>query len=169
MRFFTSRWHGGEMPDDANDAVVPAYEEHFATIVDRLPLVLRAFASTINIHDALLRSCRVDYAHGSLQLDLLVGDLQSGYADLQMCYDGISLAPADRVALARIALDSAAEALYDELDVGLDGTFIHRWLWWPYVEFDVEFAGFTYEVTPRRDRSLVRDDQPFLEVPPTAG
>jgi hypothetical protein len=169
MRFFTRRWHGGELSDAESDGVAPAYEKHFATIAAQLPPALHEFTRTLKIHDALMRSCRVDDTHGTLALDLLIGDLGIGYFDLRLFYEGVSLAPSDRAALARVALDPEADALYDELDISPDGTFIHRWLWWPYAEFDITFAGFSYTVTPRPDRSVVRDAQPFVVVRPSAG
>jgi hypothetical protein len=155
MRFFTSRWHGGEISDAESDAVVTAYKAHIGSIAEQLPPALREYSQRLSIHDALLQSCRIDDAGGTLELTLIVGDREVGYSDLRLSYGGVALAHADRQALSMIARNPEAEALYDEIDLSRDGAFIHRWLWWPYTEVDIQFAGFAYAVTPRpRDRAL---------------
>lgn len=166
MRFFSSRWHGGDLPDDESDAVIPAYEAHLARIRDRLPPSLRAFSESVSIHDGLLRACVVDHARGTVTLELLVGDLGAGYADLRLAYGGVQFAHTTLDTLALAARDPRAEALYDELDIAPDGALVHRWLWWPYLDVELRFTEFGYEGTPRADRDIVRADRVFTETRP---
>ena len=47
------------------------------------------------------------------------------------------------------------ELLYDEVDVGEDGTLVHRILFWPSEEVTIEFASLTVRTWPVPDRRVL--------------
>lgn len=162
MKFFTREWHGGD--DDEPDGRFEAYRVHLDGILSRLPPRLLTFAKAVNVHDALVRQVRLDRRARALTLDLRVGNTGSGYFDLDIHYGGLQLATLDGQALARIAQNQRAEALYDEFDLAPNGRFVHRWLWWPYEDVDLEFESFEFTCEPRDGREFEYPAAPFVEI-----
>ena len=152
------------MCDAHSDAVVAAYQQHRASITDALPQRFQEFESSHSIHDAQVRRLRLDHGQRTLGMELIAGDNDRGYSDLHLTYLGVDRLPSVAPVLARIAGNSEAEALYAEIDVGADGTFLHRWLWWPYEELDICFTAFDFAVTPRTRRSFRRPSVQFVQV-----
>lgn len=169
MRFLTRAWHAGDLDDDRADAIAAEYQAHRVAVASRLPTRLQAFDARFSVHDALVRAIQLDPAARTLRLELVVGDLRTGYADLRLEYQDVDVATLDTGTLADIARDPRAEALYDEVDIASDGRFEHRWLWWPYRELDVRFGAFDFEAVPRPDREVERAAEPYVEIEPPAG
>ena len=164
MKFFTKAWHAGDMSDDRVDEIRADYLSHLATVLLALPRQFRSFAETISIHDAQVRSIRLDRTSGVLELELRAGDRQVGYFDLTITYRGVQFDSLDSHALAEIAAGTEFEALYDEVDVAQHGGYEHRWLWWPYRDLNIRFAAFEYAVSPKANRDFDRTATPFVEI-----
>lgn len=169
MRFLTRAWHAGELSDEDCDRVEDEYRAHQRLVRPKLPPRLRAYAESISIHDGRLRSVRLDRSTRDLRVALRAGDTPRGYFDLDLVYTGVSLDALDVTALALIARDPKAEALYDELDVTNEGLLQHRLLFWPYREVAITFLGFEFSQTPAPDRSFTRPREPFEETDAHAG
>jgi hypothetical protein len=161
MKYFTQQWMRGDMTDEKSDAIVPAYWDYLATLLPKMPPVVRELATTINIHDGLIEMVVFDRAAQQLRLELLVGDLHEGYASIHLCY---SSAVFETGTLKVIASDSESEALYDEVDVQPDGRFEHRILFWPYRELGISFGSLALTKVPRVDRKRANVPERFIET-----
>ena len=151
MRFFTPAWHGGDLSDEDADAVPSRYAEHLASVLPRLPDGLRERLTSVNLHDAQFAECTVDHRRRQLRLSLLAGNNQASYATIDLEYHDVAI---DRLSLASLrsaVADPKTELLYDEVDIE-DGYAVHRFLAWPYQEFDVYFGTMQSRVktAPRR-------------------
>ena len=138
MRFFTREWHSGELPDDEADAVGVAYHAHIQSLSEALPPGVRELATTLNLHDALVRRVLLDGNRRELRLELRCGDQQRGYEDVALTYHGTVLTQQSLHDL-RGATERGGEVLYDEVDVIGDGLFSHQLLLWPLtLHFDAQ-------------------------------
>jgi hypothetical protein len=169
VRFLTRDWHGGARSDAESEAVAAAYNAHRASVLPLLPVRFRVFAETVDIHDAMVREIRLDLVADTLCIDLRAGDLRQGYFDLSIRYGVVDVSTINRRALALIAQDPDAEALYHEVDVAANGRYEHRWLWWPYRELDVRFVEFDFATELRSDRIFQLSAAPFVEIVEPAG
>jgi hypothetical protein len=169
VRFLTRAWHAGDTPDEDEEAIGAAYRAHRASVLPALPARFRAFAETIDIHDARVRGIHLDRRARTLELSLRSGDLPTGYLDLEVRYLGVDLGSLDTGALEAIGRNPRAEALYHEVDVAGKGWFEHRWLWWPYQDLDVKFRAFDFATEPRPDRAFERADDAYVEIDGPAG
>ena len=152
------------MSERKAEAVAARYRSHLASLLPTLPEPVRRFVTTVNIHDGLLRQATLDCAARTLTLELRCGDVPHGYFDLTLHYNGVDVARRDRGALAAIAQNVMAEALYHEFDRVEGERFVHRWLWWPYREFDVSFTGLQFETMERSDRTWSRSMPTYREL-----
>ena len=145
MRFFTIDWWQGALGDDAAEAVVPAYQKHFAAIRERLPFAFRCIGEpgAPPLHDAHL-----------LELDLGLGVRRAKltFADYSMkkrfalVYDGVETFRATGHPQKGLGVPHGFGDLgYDEQDVIGDGLFEHRLLFSNGIELQIQFAGFAVE------------------------
>ena len=129
-----------------------------------MPEALLTLARDISQHDALIRQVHAEPAAARLGLQLVCGDLQTGYFDLNLEYREVDWSNVDRAVLARRAEDEETEILYDELDRLPDGSYEHRILLWPEDEIRLRFRGLTFHRTERTDREFVRAREPYVET-----
>jgi hypothetical protein len=111
MKYFTRQWANGELPDEAYDATVRAYADHIAQLLPRLPRPLAILARDVSLHDALVRCVVVDRTSDKICLELLCGDLQAGYYDLDVTYLGVHWETLKEETLARRVRDPGTELL----------------------------------------------------------
>ena len=160
MKYFTQHWHDGGMTDEESDAIAAAYADYRATLLPRMPPAVQELATAINIHDGLIEIAVFDRAAQHLRLELLIGDLQEGYANIHLCYSNASF---EIATLKDVACDSESEALYDEIDVQPEGRFEHRVLFWPYREIVISFGSLVLTRVPRSDRKRIDVPERFIE------
>lgn len=167
MKFFTRSWANGDMDDAECRAVSVRYKDHLDAILPVLPDAVGRLATAINVHDGLIRRACFEAGSRTFALALRCGDLQVGNFDLDLTYSHAELCPGDLAQLREVASDAGAEALYDEVDMGGDATYIHRVLFWPSAEIEVTFRELTLRITPRPDREVTREG--FVELGSSAG
>ncbi|WP_309708937.1 hypothetical protein [Armatimonas sp.] len=122
-----------------------------------------------SLDDALPRFLKIDQVNKTLTLGLLVGDLQRGYFETSLHYQGITLSPMETQILCLLVSDDNNEVAWGELDRAPSGTFTHCLRWRTRVEtgrvpdvvtyfLDVDtivrFTDFSLELKPREDRTL---------------
>ena len=78
------------------------------------------------LHDGLIRSVTLGRPHQALEIAFRCGDLQAGYFDLVLVYAHLEIGACNLSDLETIAEDPKSEALYDEIDVGMTGPWLHR-------------------------------------------
>ena len=127
-----------------------AWRDHNERIRPLLPSSLQELQKT-QLHDALIRSLRIDAAQRTLQLRLLCDDLD-GFFDLRLDYKDIELTPQEMSLLCLIA-HAEAEVDRDEIDLAPAGrseagvqsgespVFIHRISWHTGIQTDREATG----------------------------
>ncbi len=124
--------------------------------------------------DALIAKVEHDREKRVLRVTLRGGDLQMGYYNLVLTYEGAELLPEHDAALATIARSAhshrrhGCDLAWHELDVAEDGMIEHRllfhasewyhpttdgWLW-----FAVQCRALRWRREPRRTRELPSDD-----------
>jgi hypothetical protein len=140
-----------------------AYQRRLAEIVGRFSPGVRRLAYDLSLHDALVHRVVVNRKHQQLALELLCGDLQGGYFDLDLAYRGVALSPEVLTALAAASRDRRTEVLYDELDFTWPRGFAHRLLFWPDGETEILFADLEIATRVRGDRVLSLAGDPFVE------
>lgn len=154
MKYFTRAWATGGLTDADYESVLPSYRRHFDRIEGSLPAGLITLARELSIHDGLIRRVVVDRQADTLALELLCGDLQIGYFDLDLVYGQVDWGVVDIIALARRAEDRDTEILYDEVDCQSKGVYEHRILFEPDDEIEIRFSRFELRKHPRKDRNL---------------
>ena len=137
------------MPDTEAERVVSMYEAHLAALGPRLPSGARRLQSEVSLHDGLLRA--VEYAADRFELSFHAGDNSTGYFDARLSYNDAKLFPSDEQFLRTAVGRRDVELLSDEFDAA-DRYWVHRFLFWPYLEVSVYFGAFTLAVTPTLGR-----------------
>lgn len=145
MKRFTREWATGQLSNQESERVPQLYEEHLMDIQGRLSPDALALARTVNIHDGHMKKWR--QTGTTIELELVAGDLQSGYQRIVLVFVGASLL--EPPSLDDLGFtDAGTELLYDELNVADDGRFEYRVLVSPAGEFAIRFAGVTIQTTP---------------------
>lgn len=163
MKYFTQEWASGVLPDEEWQNIPLKYEQHLHSILDRLPESIKELANNTNLHDGLIRRILVNRKNKTIAIELRCGDLQCGYFDIDMEYSGVNFETADLVNLAKIARDRNTELLYDEVDIGENGNYVHRILFHPLNEISIIFSTLKTIKTSKPDRSFPLGRDPYKE------
>jgi hypothetical protein len=163
MKFFTREWHGGDLPEDQVSNIVLRYAAHIDALSPMLAATVRTLAQGVNVHDGRIMSVTFDQAHQKLELALRCGDLQVGYFDVLLVYAHININGCSLSDLKTIAEDPKAEVLYDEVDRSEIGPWVHRILFWPYREIQIEFGELDLHLESKPDRKFSRRSPVYLE------
>jgi hypothetical protein len=168
MKWFTRQWQSGDPSDDESEKVVAAYWAHVESLLPRLPATVRALAQGMSLHDGRIRRCLVDSPGSKITLTLRCGELASGYFDLELTYCDVVMLGKTLKQLKSVAGDPSTEALYDEIDSGGQGRWVHRILFWPYREVSVQFRQLELRMIPRKNRDF-RRRAGLVTLPGTSG
>lgn len=129
------------------------YWRHVEELRPQLPEAVRRLALDINLHDAKIAQWETN--EGVLRAGFKWGDLQVGYWLSTLTYEAaqVRLAAGE----AHWLDDPEIEVLYDEVDVGDDGRFEHRLLFWPRGEIAIRFRSLALETEPLQELDYQRD------------
>ncbi len=164
MKYFTRSWLNGGMSEAEHEATVASYSDYLDRVVPELPQSIAALAREPSLHDALIRRVVLDFAAQSLKLELLSGDLQFGYFDVEILYRRVEWSLLDQAALVRRAEDPETEFLYDEVERISGDTYEHRVLFWPDDEIAIRFGELEFQRKPRDGRDLERLQRPVVRL-----
>jgi hypothetical protein len=114
LKFFTTAWHQGDLPDAEADQVFAEYEAHLAALGPNLPDDARRLSADVSLHDALV--LRVERGSSSLEVQFRAGNNQSGYFTVTLWYGSVALSDADEQFLTGATGRRDIELLYDEFD-----------------------------------------------------
>lgn len=154
----------GELPDTKAQAIEESYLRHVQRLLSKLPSAIAELAASTSLHDGLIRRVRVDKHGQSVLIELLCGDQQGGYLDLDLLYHGVDLGTLELETLARLARDRRVEILRDEIDQRKGGGYEHRMLFWPEGELTVPFEELRLSKRPRKERSIPYVGDPYEEI-----
>jgi hypothetical protein len=141
MKFFTREWHSGGMPEGEAVRVQAEYAAHIEALKSSLPEDVLLLVNEVSLHDGAVQNL---VSTGRELTLVLRAENQVGEFDARLRYENCA-APKEELAF----LEQAAEhprvvLLYNEF-VRLDGSWIHRMLFWPCHEVTLEFTSFSLE------------------------
>ena len=165
MKYFSRAWASGEIDPEEAEKIRRAYWDHVDRLLPRCSEEVAELAISVNLHDAILRHVFVDREAEKLRIELICGDLQAGYRDIDLSYSGL---PRDEPMLAILkerARDRQSAILYDEVDMDEQDRFVHRILFWPEGEIAIGFTTVAIRQTSREDRVVPTPDDVFSDGP----
>ncbi len=162
MKYFTRAWASGDLSDTEQEQILESYQEHLSRHRSVLSGNIAKLATRISLHDGLVRRVVIDRRTVELKLELLCGDNQVGYFDLDLTYRGVQWDGFDLEVLERRARDRRTEILYDEVDVLSDGVFEHALLFWPEDEVSIRFYELDIVKTVRDEPSIAFAGDPVV-------
>lgn len=145
MRWFDRDFVTGALSDDEWQERQEGFQEHLARIRPQLLDGAEQILGSFSLHDGQVAEWF--YEPGvTLQVRVLVGDLQHGYQWLTLRYAEAVLSGATEADLDRWwpADELATEIIEEEVDIVGD-VFEHRMLLWPKGEVGVRFKTLTVE------------------------
>jgi hypothetical protein len=153
MKYFTTEWRNGSMPDLEVERVTSSYWHNLARIAPRLPFNVHKLATEMNLHDGLFVQFRLNRNVSEVSIRLISGDLRSGYRDITLRYVEVSIEALDPLAISTIAANPASELLYDEIDIDAKGLIHHAMAFYPFGEVEVIFKDVKITENQQLDRS----------------
>ena len=163
MRFFTRDWHSGTMGDEQAALAEVRYATRLAEIQTQLPQALRDRTESAVLHDAQFQRCTVNHRLRLVSFSLIGGDNQVGYRSIDLNYNGVDFSRLALDALRSAVADPDTEILYHELDVEGE-LFVHRYLAWPYQEFDIYFRDAQLQTSPGAARLPRQREVKYVEI-----
>ncbi len=160
MRFFSRDW-ASRMDDLDVDLVIADYEAHLSALQGSVGSIIMSFGTSrrLSLHDGLLDHLLITTATRSICLSLAIGDLQVGYAILQLSYRGAEVVCPDPKLLRSIFQTRNVEIHYDEFDVepsqdSSASCFYHRLSLLPeeFGEIVIRFDDFDFSTTSMGQR-----------------
>lgn len=151
MKYFKREW-SEEVDAAETDRAHQAYLQHLRQIEERLSSDLRKLATDVSLHDALFKAFDYDDSASVLEIRLRCGDLQVGYFDLDLHYEGACIVNGYTPALAAAVHNPKTEVLYDEVDVADGSLFEHRMLLWPQGDVTIRFRHCSLSYSPVTSR-----------------
>lgn len=165
MKYFTRSWARGELTPEESEETRRAYWSHVESLVGRLPRAVAELATSVDLHDAIIRRVSVDRRAAGLRIELRCGDQQVGYFDAVLRYLGVPLEETDLASLEDRARDPRTEVLCDEVDIDGDGHLCHRFLFWPDGELEIRFASLALSRLKKDRRVEPRPEDVYSEGP----
>jgi hypothetical protein len=151
MRFFSHEW--STIDDIEADLVFIQYKNLVSTISNTYKLPITRFVEECDLRGALVDMFSILSIRNTLRLDLIAGDVQSGYFLLSILYSGSSF---DYIGedLAATLDSRTTRVRFDEFDLDNKGVPHHRLLMWPRDrgEIDIQFSGIEWSKRMLPDR-----------------
>jgi hypothetical protein len=144
MKFFTRGYR--DWTDDEYGAVARAYHQYVNSIADRFPAEVMALYR-LDLHDGLFLTVAADERAQTVSMRLRCGNLQVGYFDVNVGYEGAAIVETETGDVLAVVHDPEAEILYDEVGIGETRAFEHRLLLWPRGELTICFDRLSVETT----------------------
>jgi hypothetical protein len=161
MKYLTKAWRSGSLPDSEVDRLRNNYWEYIEKNKNSFPTGIRLLATEINLHDGQFTSVVVNQSAKTLNMSLVVGDLQVGYEDLELKYSIVDFTRLSIDALRFLANSEQTEFLYDEIENLGNGNYEHRISFWPDSELSIQFKAVEIIRQPRKDRERVFNNAIF--------
>jgi len=163
MKYFTKSWHEGKYSEERIERIRDSYWKHLETIQSRLPESVLFIAKNLDLHDSLFRKITYDSRNKLLFMGLRCGDSKSGYFDFDLEYGNVVIAEHSLNVLNKSIQNPRTEILYDEIDVQKKMS-VHRFLLWPYQEFEIVFSQLSYVRRPALDRKVNENGERFIAL-----
>jgi len=150
MKYFTIQWAKGELSDKEYKKVFTNYWKNLEKIKNELPNRVYFFARNIDLHDGLFKQIKYE-GNTNLEIIITCGDIQKGYSDILLKYTSASIIPDIFTEAFEEIQQNKIEILSDEIDISND-IFVHRFLIYPFKEFEIYFSGLDFMKINVKDR-----------------
>lgn len=160
MKYFTNKWFDVDTSDDELNTIRDSYWESLRKISNKFSNQIFDLAFNTNLHDGIIYKIISDRNNSTMDLFIRIGDLQSGYEDLEIKYLNISFNNLSDNILKDIIDNEDFEILYDEISLkGKD--FLHCILFENHKEIELLFGSleiFKKKVPDRiiREKSFIK-------------
>ncbi len=167
MKFFTldayRSWYDSAQPFEESsplDEAAATYRQHLKEMEGKLPPTVLDLARLRGVDDGVVVEVHHLRCLQQLLLVLRCGDLQVGYYDLALTYEGASLAARDEWMLAKIARSTKSawrhesDIAYHEIDRSEHGWIEHRLLFHPGRAVVIRCRDLRWEKIDRPDREI---------------
>ena len=150
MKFFTMDWWAGIQDYRTDASVDPAteYEAHLRSLDGKLPETFARLNTDVSLQDCDLTDLSADPENRTLTLTLRGDDSSGGLRLYNIRYESLesfrSKADAEK---GLPGPHGYGDLGYDETDVEVDGTLVHRILFSSGIEFEIRFGSFSISWT----------------------
>ena len=145
MKWFTRKWATGQHSEGASKAVMSRYFDHLNSILMHLTEdVDDDLIVNVNIHDGHVKRWR--QTDDSIELEIVAGDLQSGYKRILLTFGHATLTAPPSIDELNLG-HPRTELLYDEFDVVSEDIFEYRVLVWPTGELVIQFRSLKVQIS----------------------
>ena len=169
MKFFTLKWYRERNLKAEYSSVFSNYCKHLEVLKETLPASVIELANLPGVDDGLIVLVRHDRFRRRLTLTLRCGDLQMGYYDLVLTYEGAEISKTDEWKLACLAkmsqVDKAPDIAYHEVDTSDIGGVEHRVLFHNRGWFAIRCQELKWEKINVPDRILPTISKRFPDGP----
>ena len=144
MKYYTREWQRGELSDAGADRRGPDYAAYVASIADRLPAHVLAFALPNHEHqsvdDAFVDLAEFDLVAKRVLLRLVNGSLQTGYGAFDIELEGVTSITPPANDLEPVLANPRTEFLHQEVHLLDNGAIEMAFLLWPEGEVAIRCA-----------------------------
>jgi len=150
MNYFTEKWAKGELSDKNYLKVIDSYWNNLEKNINQLPGQAYLFAKNIDLHDGLIKQIKYE-DNSDIELIITCGDIQEGYSEISIKYTSSTIIPDTFREVSGEIKQHRFEIMSDEIDIS-DNLFVHRFLLFPFREFEIYYSGFNYKKIGVKDR-----------------
>ncbi len=141
MKYFTNDWFFSRLAEEDMEKIAEQYWHYIDSIFEKLPFTVKMLGKSLNLHDGIVISSVLEEKSRTLTLELLCGDLQSGYFLLKLVYIGVSQNSRNLE-----GLEKFVEIYANELESSNYKQFFHRLLLSNGSEVQVEFLDVSLQI-----------------------
>ena len=144
MRFFTKKWHAGNMEDREMNETLNKYNEYITQIYAQLPVTLKILAKSISLHDGFIKNVLFFENQRKIIISGIFGDLEFGYYTLKLKYMDIQLK--NLKLMKDIFSNKKLEILFNEIEVLHSNIYSHKFLFSSEKEIEIIFQNLELEI-----------------------
>lgn len=164
MEFFTKKWRLGGFSERKSKEIEKMYDTHVKKVLAKFPVHIRKIFEELYLHDGLIDKCTVYKNKKIIKLCLICGDLQKGYSRVVISYLNVLMNSALTSKLKKISQNVKSEVLDNEIDMDLEGRFVHRILFWPkFSEVEILFNDLKVKKIKKKNRDRSNLSARFFE------
>jgi hypothetical protein len=151
MKYFTKEWFSGDLTDQEAEKVKYQYWNYINSIYSNLFFPLKLLSKQINLHDSVITEICINEKNSSLILNMISGDLETGYFSLQISYNQVE--NIKKKSFDCIDFSKSVEILSDEIEKLTEKRFSHKILFSSKEEIDIHFGNIAIKIADAPDKS----------------
>lgn len=144
MKYFTRQWCWGELSDAQIEKTSQRYDAYINGVYLKLPPPLKLLATSIHLHDGIIKKFTLSSSKKDLILSGIFGDLDIGYFKLKIKYKDIRNFNSEDTS--ELFMQKKMEIIRDEIGIEKSGIFVHRLIFSNQSEFQINFCECGLEI-----------------------